>query len=147
MTKFYEKNEDGSVGRFTDKKEVAAAEGLTLTTDGEIVFSQGRYYLEGDVPKPVYSFVDYDNAMEAHLDEEKAERGYTKREPTDYANSGVARFKHDADDWSAHRDAVMLYGLEVENKAKRGEPVPTLDEFKAALPVIKWTFKGDSTND
>lgn len=81
----------------------------------------------------------YDDAMEAHLDTEKAERGYTKREPTDYANSGVARFKHDAGDWSAHRDAVMLYGLEVQNKAKRGESVPTLDEFKAGLPKIVWT--------
>ena len=81
----------------------------------------------------------YDSAMEAHLDAEKAERGYTKREPTDYANSGVARFKHDAEDWSAHRDAVMLYGLEVQNKAKRGEAVPTLEEFKDGLPKIVWT--------
>lgn len=80
----------------------------------------------------------YDAAMEEHLETEKNARGYTKREPTDYANSGVARFKHDADDWSAHRDAVMLYGLEVQNKAKRGEAVPTLDEFKAGLPKIVW---------
>ena len=81
----------------------------------------------------------YDAAMEEHLEAEKNARGYTKREPTDYANSGVARFKHDADDWSAHRDAVMLYGLEVQNKAKRGETVPTLEEFKAGLPKIVWT--------
>ena len=81
----------------------------------------------------------YDSAMEAHLDAEKAERGYTKREPSDYANSTVPRYKQDAVDWTAHRDAVMLYGLDVLNKAARGEPVPTLAEFKAGLPVIHWT--------
>ena len=81
----------------------------------------------------------YDSAMEEHLDAEKAERGYTKREPSDYANSTVPRYKQDADDWTKHRDAVMLYGLDVLNKAARGEPVPTLAEFKAALPVIHWT--------
>ena len=81
----------------------------------------------------------YDDAMESHLDAEKYERGYTKREPSDYANSTVPRYKQDAADWTAHRDAVMLYGLDVLNKAARGEPVPTLAEFKAALPVIHWT--------
>ena len=81
----------------------------------------------------------YDSAMEAHLDAEKAERGYTKREPSDYANSTVPRYKQDADDWTKHRDAVMLYGLDILNKAARGEPVPTLEEFKAGLPVITWT--------
>lgn len=81
----------------------------------------------------------YDSAMEEHLDAEKAARGYTKREPSDYANSTVPRYKQDAADWTAHRDAVMLYGLDVLNKAARGEPVPTLAEFKAALPVIHWT--------
>ena len=81
----------------------------------------------------------YDSAMEEHLDAEKDARGYTKREPSDYANSTVQRYKQDAADWTAHRDAVMLYGLDVLNKAARGEPVPTLAEFKAALPVIHWT--------
>ena len=81
----------------------------------------------------------YDDAMEAHLDAEKDERGYTKREPSDYANSTVPRYRQDADDWTKHRDAVMLYGLDVLNKAARGEPVPTLSEFKAGLPVVTWT--------
>ena len=81
----------------------------------------------------------YDSAMEEHLDAEKAERGYTKREPSDYANSTVPRYKQDADDWTKHRDAVMIYGLDILNKAARGEQVPTLAEFKAALPVIHWT--------
>lgn len=81
----------------------------------------------------------YDSAMEEHLDAEKAERGYTKREPSDYANSTVPRYKQDADDWTKHRDAVMLYGLDILNKAARGESVPTLTEFIDGLPVIHWT--------
>ena len=81
----------------------------------------------------------YDSAMEEHLDAEKAARGYTKREPSDYANSTVPRYRQDADDWTKHRDAVMLYGLDILNKAARGEPVPTLSEFKKNLPVIHWT--------
>ena len=36
-------------------------------------------------------------------------------------------------------DAVMLYGLDILNKAARGEPVPTLAEFEENLPVIHWT--------
>ena len=81
----------------------------------------------------------YDGAMEAHLDVEKAERGYTKREPSDYANSTVPRYKQDGDDWTKHRDAVMLCGLDVLNKAASGKPVPTLAEFKENLPKIVWT--------
>ena len=81
----------------------------------------------------------YDDAMEAHLDAEKAERGYTKREPSDYAESTVQRYRQDAADWIRHRDEVMLYGLEVQNKAARGEAFPTLEEFKDGLPKIVWT--------
>ena len=81
----------------------------------------------------------YDDAMESHLDAEKAERGYTKREPSDYAESTVQRYRQDAADWIRHRDLVMLYGLDIQNKAKHGEAVPTLEEFKAGLPKIVWT--------
>ena len=81
----------------------------------------------------------YDDAMEAHLDTEKAARGYTKREPSDYAESTVQRYRQDAADWIRHRDLVMLYGLDIQNKAKRGEAFPTLDAFKAGLPKIVWT--------
>lgn len=83
----------------------------------------------------------YDRVMESHLESEKSARGYTKREPSDYANSTVERYRQDAADWTAHRDAVMLYGLEIQNKALRGEPVPTLGEFKSGLPKIVWKFK------
>lgn len=138
---YYELLTDGTIGVSTDDSAIADELGLTLTTDREIVYGyNGKRYFKGEEPPRPLTFADYDNAMEAHLDAEKAERGYTKREPSDYRGSSNTRWAQDAEDWIAHRDAVMAYGLEVENKAKRGEPVPTLDEFKAGLPVISWTY-------
>lgn len=141
---YYELRDDGTIGRSTSDAAIAEELGLTLETDREIVYAyNGKRYFKGEEPPRPLTFADYDNAMEAHLDAEKAERGYTKREPSDYAGSSNPRWAQDAADWIAHRDEVMAYGLEIENKAKRGEPVPTLDEFKAALPVVEWTFTGD----
>ena len=145
---YYELKDDATIGRSTIDAEMAKELCLTLETDREIVYGyDGKRYFKGEEPPRPLTFADYDNAMEAHLDAEKAARGYTKREPSDYAGSSNPRWAQDAADWIAHRDAVMAYGLEVENKAKRGETVPTLDEFKAALPVISWTYNGESAND
>lgn len=84
----------------------------------------------------------YDEAMEAHLAEERCARGYTTREPDSYWNSGVPRWRMDARDWSRHKDDVMMYALTVMNEVKAGtRPPPTLEEFKAGLPKIKWTEK------
>lgn len=141
MKYYYELLGDGTIGRSSNDAEVASELGLDHATDREIVRgADGKRYLLGDEPKRKDTFSDYDAAMEAHLDAEKTARGYTKREPSDYAGSSNPRWAQDAADWIAHRDAVMEYGLEVENLAKRGEPVPTLDEFKAALPRIEWSF-------
>lgn len=141
---YYELLEDETIGRSTNDAAIAEELGLTLETDREIVYGyNGKRYFKGKEPPRPLTFADYDNAMEAHLDAEKAERGYTKREPSDYRGSSNPRWAQDAEDWIAHRDEVMAYGLEIENRAKRGEPVPTLDEFKAALPDVEWTFTED----
>ena len=86
------------------------------------------------------SMQTYDNIMEQHLYDERVARGYTKREPSEYADSKVERWAQDAQDWIDHRDAVMLYGLEVENHYKETGEAPTPEEFKANLPVIQWTY-------
>ena len=91
------------------------------------------------VSEPPPTLADYDAAMEAHLKAEREARGYTLREPSDYAGSSVERWAQDAADWIAHRDAVMLYALDVLNHVEAGDPAPTLDEFKNALPVIEWS--------
>lgn len=113
--------------------------------EGQIALRDGYKVEDGEcvtvwqyVAKPV-DRADYDRAMEAHLRAERDARGYTDREPTDYMGSKVPRFAQDALDWRDHRDDVMLYGLEVINEFERTGVAPTLAEFKAGLPVIKWT--------
>ena len=92
-----------------------------------------------DPPPPTLTVDDYDRAMEEHLKAEREARGYTSREPSDYAGSAVTRWAQDAADWIAHRDAVMLYALGVINHYRETGEAPSLEEFKAALPVIEWT--------
>lgn len=84
---------------------------------------------------------DYDNAMENYLRETRFARGYTLREPSDYKDSSVARWKQDAIDWIAFRDAVLVYGLEVENTAQQTGVIPSMQEFLAGMPVITWTYQ------
>ena len=79
--------------------------------------------------------------MEAHLQEERYARGYNTREPDVYLNSQVPRWSADANDWIAHRDAVMIYALDIMNAVEAGEKEPpTLEEFRSGLPQIVWSF-------
>ena len=105
------------------------------TRDGAI----HRFYEA--VRDPALSLADYDAAMEAHLYEERAARGYTTREPDAYLNSSVPRWAQDARDWVAHRDAVMGYALALINAVDDGErDAPTMAKFRAGLPAIQWTY-------
>ena len=89
-----------------------------------------------------YGIDDFDRAMEDHLRNEREERGYTTREPDSYLTSSQPRWKQDAEDWVAHRDAVMEYALQLINDVKGGlRPPPTMEEFKAGLPKIKWSLE------
>lgn len=93
------------------------------------------------VQDPPPTIADFDAAMEQHLYEERAARGYTTREPDAYINSSVPRWAQDARDWVAHRDAVMGYALALINAVDDGErDAPTLAEFRAGLPAIQWTY-------
>lgn len=85
------------------------------------------------------ALADYDRAMEAHLTSARVARGYTTREPDCYANSSNPRWKQDAADWIAFRDAVMEYSLAVMNEYAATGIAPTLEEFKKGLPVIRWS--------
>lgn len=99
---------------------------------------QRQYVLVQD---PAPTLADYDAAMEAHLYEERAARGYTTREPDAYLNSSVPRWAQDARDWVTHRDAVMAYALTLMNQVEDGErDAPTMAEFNAGLPTIEWTY-------
>ena len=88
------------------------------------------------------SVADYDRAMEDHLLATRVARGYTLREPSPtYDNSPNARWASDAADWKAFFTAVMEYGLAVQNEYAATGKAPSLEEFKAGLPVIEWSVK------
>ena len=91
--------------------------------------------------EPPPTVADYDKVIEDHLKTQRVLRGYAVRQPSDYKDSTVQRWAQDASDWISHRDQVMLYGLEVQNGYQAGQPVPTLQEFKALLPKIEWTIE------
>jgi len=100
-----------------------------------------RYIWDGSAWQlPPVTVEDYDHAMEDHLRREREERGYTTREPSDYKDSAITRWAQDAADWIAHRDAVMLYALDVINRYHETGVAPSLEEFRAALPRIEWTI-------
>ena len=82
---------------------------------------------------------DFNAALESHLREERTARGYDEREPSDYKDSGISRWRKDALDWITHRDEVMVYGLTILNEWKATGVEPSYDEFVANLPKIKWT--------
>ena len=89
-----------------------------------------------------YGIDDFDAAMEDYLRAEREARGYTTREPDSYLASAHPRWKQDAEDWVAHRDAVMEYALQLINDVQQGlRPPPTMEEFKAGLPVIHWSVE------
>lgn len=96
-----------------------------------------------DAPLPTLD--EYDAAMEEHLIQERSARGYTTREPDAYLSSANPRWAQDARDWVAHRDAVMAYALTLINGVQSGTIAqPTLDEFRASLPQITWSYQEDS---
>lgn len=118
------------------------------TPEGKVL-SEVRYVVEDNSVVAKYEYVDrtytiddYDMAMEDHLRQEREERGYTTREPDSYLTSTNPRWKADAEDWVAHRDAVMEYALQIINAVESGErEPPTLDEFVAGLPNIIWRYE------
>ena len=92
---------------------------------------------------------DYNRVLEGYLLEKRSERGYTDRDPSEYYNSGVARWAQDARDWIAFRDRVMVYGLEVLNEYMDTGIAPlTIEEFSARLAEmeIKWTHESTSVS-
>lgn len=141
MKIYFVRKQDGSIGANTTDENEAKELGLTEETESEIVLGyDGKLYLKGDEPERPVTPADYDAAMERHLKHEQETRGYTTRSPVEYANSTNARWAQDAKDWVAHVTSVMEYALEIENRAKHGESVPTVDEFVAGLPKIVWTY-------
>lgn len=86
---------------------------------------------------------DYDVVMENYITEVRCARGYTLREPSSYKDSAEPRWRSDAADWPPFLDAVMLYGLRVQNEYAATGKAPTIAEFVAGLPKMEWSYKED----
>ena len=85
---------------------------------------------------------DYDRAVEQHLLDTRCARGYTLREPSPtYDNSPNTRWASDAADWKQFFTRVMEYGLAVQNEYAATGKAPSLEEFKAGLPKMKWSIE------
>lgn len=85
---------------------------------------------------------DYDRAVEQYLLDTRCARGYTLREPSPtYDNSPNARWASDAADWKQFFTRVMEYGLAVQNEYAATGKAPSLEEFKAGLPKMKWSIE------
>lgn len=115
-------------------------EGFHAVPDGYDL-KDGKWVRKWKVEPIAYTPADYDNAMEDYLRSVRSERGYTLREPDDYFGSSVPRWVQDAADWVKFRDAVLLYGLEVQNTYTATGNAPTLAEFKAGFPKVVWTYQ------
>lgn len=66
-------------------------------------------------PEKPMSIDDYDAAMEQYITSTRVARGYMLREPDVYKDSSVPRWRQDAQDFIAFRDACLLYGQSVIN--------------------------------
>lgn len=93
------------------------------------------------VVEDLISVADYDRIMEQHIKEACIARGYTTREPDAYLNSRNERWAQDAEDFIVFRDKVMEYGLMVQNEYAATGKAPSLEEFKAGLPKMKWSIE------
>jgi hypothetical protein len=104
---------------------------------------KGRRFQIVEVEPHEITAADYDRAMEEHIYRTRAERGYTTREPSSscYLHSMNPRWKQDALDWIDFINEVMTYALQIQNDYVAGKEVPTLEEFKANLPVITWNWR------
>ena len=117
--------------RLHGRKTIAT---VPVVIDGKII--QARIYED-------MSPHDYDVVMENYITEVRCARGYTLREPSSYKDSAEPRWKSDAMDWPPFLDAVMIYGLKVQNEYAATGKAPTIAEFVAGLPKMEWSFKED----
>jgi hypothetical protein len=121
----------------------ACDEGYHAVPDGYDL-KDGKWVKLWKVEPIVYTYDDYDNAMEDYIHQVAVDRGYTRREPSSYDNDPYPRFAQDAKDFKAFRSQVMLYALPILNEYLATGNAPTLEEFKSGFPKIVWTYREEA---
>lgn len=114
-------------------------EGYRVVANG-YTLDDGKWVRKWRIEPIVYTVEDYDRAMEDYIYSVRVERGYTTREPSDYINSAVPRWRQDAEDYIAFRDAVMVYARTIINEYSATGNAPSLEKFKAGFPKIVWSY-------
>ncbi len=84
---------------------------------------------------------DYKRAVEVMLDDKAIEKQYENAASiVSYAASLDARWKKEATQFIAWRDALWQYAIEVYGKVERGEiPAPSIEQFKEDAPRLNWS--------
>ena len=103
----------------------------------------GKLVLQ-DKPLPPVTVQDYDRVLQKYIYDVRYQRGYTTRQPTDYLNSSIPRWKQDALDFIAFRDNCLQFGQSIINNYQTTGIVPTLEQFEKQLKqtcVCVWTYK------
>jgi hypothetical protein len=129
----YPRSEESFAPPTTDEGYHAVPDGYEL--------KDGKWVKLWKVEPIVYTYDDYDNAMEDYIRQVAVDRGYTRREPSSYDNDPYPRFAQDAKDFKAFRSQVMLYALPILNEYLATGNAPTLAEFKAGFPKMVWTYQ------
>lgn len=120
----------------------ACDEGYHAVPDG-YELTEGKWAMKWRIEPIKRTANDYNRAMEDYLKQVRSDRGYTLREPSPtYDDSPNPRWKSDAADWKVFFNEVMHYGLQVQNDFLATGNAPSLEEFKANLPRIEWSYTG-----
>jgi hypothetical protein len=135
----YLKADDGPWYPVESLPRPPAQEGqLAVAKEWELI--DGRLIRNWEFKPIVYTYDDYDNAMEDYIHQVAVDRGYTRREPSEYKGDPYPRFAQDAEDFIAFRSSVMLYALPILNEYEKTGNAPTLAEFKAGFPKMVWSY-------
>jgi hypothetical protein len=132
-----------SIGAYPRSEESfappACGEGYRVVANG-YTLDDNKWVKHWDFDRIVYTYDDYNRALEDYIYSVRAERGYDEREPSSYLHSKNPRWKSDAEDWVVFIDDIMTYALPVLNMYLNNEEVPSLEVFKAGFPKIVWSY-------
>lgn len=89
---------------------------------------------------PAPEMVDYQNAIQSHVDSTAVSRSYDSGiSLAGYVNSTIPAWAAEAQTFIAWRDAVWVYAYQEMDMVQTGKRVqPSVAELMAELPQIRW---------
>lgn len=138
----YNVNDSRNISSMTSNLYQVVPEGYTLVVPPD---NEKHYIFDGTVwseyvPTREEMTKKYDQTTEQYLYDVRVDRGYTKREPNEYKGSPIPRWAQDAEDWILFFNSVMKYNIDTQNRHLEYGDGPTIEEFLANMPKIKWSY-------